>query len=46
VTVAAEATEEAVKMAALADEHVRRFVDGKPVRKVVFVRGKLINLVV
>ena len=46
VTVAAEASEEAVKAAALADEHVRKFVAGKPVRKVIVVRGKLINIVV
>jgi leucyl-tRNA synthetase len=46
VTVAAEASEEAVKAAALADEHVRKFVAGKPVRKVILVRGKLINIVV
>jgi leucyl-tRNA synthetase len=46
VTVAAEASEEAVKAAALADEHVRKFVADKPVRKVILVRGKLINIVV
>jgi leucyl-tRNA synthetase len=46
VTVAAEASEESVKAAALADEHVRKFVADKPVRKVILVRGKLINIVV
>jgi leucyl-tRNA synthetase len=45
VTVAATASDEAVKAAALANEHVRRFVD-KPVRKVILVPGKLINIVV
>jgi leucyl-tRNA synthetase len=45
VTVAATANDEAVKAAALADEHVRRFVD-KPVRKIIVVPGKLINIVV
>jgi leucyl-tRNA synthetase len=45
VTVAAKATEDMVKAAALADEHVQRFVD-KPVRKVIYVPGKLINIVV
>ena len=45
VIVAAQATEEAIKAAALADEQVRKFVD-KPVRKVVYVPGKLINIVV
>jgi len=45
VTVAAEATDEVIKAAAMADEHVRKFVD-KPVRKVILVPGKLINIVV
>jgi leucyl-tRNA synthetase len=45
VTVAANATEEQIKAAALADEHVSKFVD-KPVRKVIYVPGKLINIVV
>jgi leucyl-tRNA synthetase len=45
VIVAAKADEAAIKAAALADEHVRKFVD-KPVRKVVYVPGKLINIVV
>ncbi|HUF12553.1 MAG TPA: leucine--tRNA ligase [Longimicrobiales bacterium] len=31
--------------AALADENVRRFVDGKQIRKVVFVPDKLVNIV-
>ena len=46
VTVSAAADEETVKAAALADEHVQRFVAGKPVRKAILVKGKLINLVV
>jgi leucyl-tRNA synthetase len=46
VTVAADASEEAVKAAALADERVRNFVADKPVRKVILVRNKLINLVI
>ncbi|HTW38199.1 MAG TPA: leucine--tRNA ligase [Steroidobacteraceae bacterium] len=46
VTVAANASEEAVKAAALADERVRKFIADKPVRKVILVRHKLINLVV
>lgn len=45
VTVAALANDETIKAAALADEHVRKFVD-KPIRKVVYVPGKLINIVV
>jgi leucyl-tRNA synthetase len=46
VTVAAEASEETIKAAALADENVRRFIGDKPLRKVILVPGKLLNLVV
>jgi len=45
VRVAVEADQATAQTAALEDEHVRRFVD-KPIRKVIFVPGKLINLVV
>jgi leucyl-tRNA synthetase len=38
--------EEQAKHAALADEHVQRFVDGKQVRKVIFVPDRLVNLVI
>lgn len=39
-------TEDAARQAALADENVRKFVDGAQVRKVIFVPDRLINLVV
>lgn len=39
-------TEDEARSAALADENVRRFVDGKQLRKVIFVPDRLINLVV
>jgi leucyl-tRNA synthetase len=39
------ADEATVRAIALADENVQKFVGGKPVRKVVFVPGKLVNLV-
>jgi leucyl-tRNA synthetase len=35
-----------VRAAALADEHVRKFVADKPVRRVIVVPGKLVNVVV
>ena len=35
-----------VRAAALADEHVQKWVEGKPVRKVIVVKGKLVNVVV
>jgi leucyl-tRNA synthetase len=46
VTVSAEANDEVIKAAALGDEHVQRFVQGKPVRKLIVVKGKLVNIVV
>lgn len=45
VTVPAGADEETIKAAALADEHVQKFID-KPLRKAIYVPGKLINIVV
>ena len=41
-----EADEAAVRAAALADEHVQKFIAGKPVRRVIVVPGKLVNVVV
>jgi leucyl-tRNA synthetase len=46
VTVAAVATEEQVRAAALADEKVLAHLEGKTVRKIVHVPGKLLNIVV
>jgi leucyl-tRNA synthetase len=41
-----DAGREALEALALADESVRRFIEGKPVRKVIVVPGKLVNVVV
>ena len=46
VSVAADASRDAIEAVALADENVQRFVDGKDVRKVVVVPGRLVNVVV
>jgi len=46
VVVSAGAGEEAIKAAALANEQVQKFVGDKPVRKVIVVPGKLVNVVV
>jgi leucyl-tRNA synthetase len=46
ITVAADASREALEQAALADGQVQRFVEGKPPKKVVLVPGKLVNIVV
>ena len=39
-------TNEAIEAMALSDEHVMRFIEGKPVRKVIVVPKKLVNIVV
>ena len=46
VTVAAGAANDVIQAAALADELVQKFVGDKPVRKVIVVPGKLVNIVV
>jgi leucyl-tRNA synthetase len=46
VTVPVGADEGQIREAALADANVQKFVEGKPVRKFVYVPGKLANLVV
>ncbi len=46
VQVAAKADKASVEDAALADENVQRFIDGKQVVKVIVVPGKLVNVVV
>jgi len=46
VTVAAIATEEEIRSAALADEKVVAHIEGKTVRKIIYVPGKLLNIVV
>lgn len=46
VTVAADASREEIEQAALGNENVQKFMEGKPVRKVIVVPGKLVNVVV
>ncbi|CAG8998110.1 MAG: Leucine--tRNA ligase [Candidatus Celerinatantimonas neptuna] len=45
LTVPADANQEQVQEQAMADENVHRFTDGKTIRKVIFVPGKLLNIV-
>lgn len=45
ITVSADASKEAVEEAGLGDENVQRFTDGKTIRKVIYVPGKLLNIV-
>ena len=46
VTVAADADEETVKTVAFADENVKKFTDYTQIVKVIYVPGKLLNVVV
>lgn len=46
VTVAADANQEQVLAIAQLDENVQRYLEGVSIRKVIFVPGKLLNLVV
>lgn len=46
VTVAADAGEETVKTVAFADENVKKFTDNTQIVKVIYVPGKLLNVVV
>jgi leucyl-tRNA synthetase len=46
INVPAEAQRQQLEQAALAEPNVRRYVEGRPVKKVVVVPGKLVNVVV
>jgi leucyl-tRNA synthetase len=46
LSVAADIERDALQIVAMADENVQRFMDGKQVRKVIVVPGKLVNIVV
>jgi leucyl-tRNA synthetase len=46
VLLAREATEEQARAVALADESVSRYIDGKNVKKVVYVKGRILNIIV
>ena len=46
VTLPVGADEAAAREAALADANVQKFMEGKPLRKLVYVPGKLVNVVV
>ena len=46
ITVAADAEEEAIKAAAIEEENVARFIEGKTIRKIVVVPGRLVSVVV
>jgi leucyl-tRNA synthetase len=46
LTVAKDASREAIEAAALADESVVKFGEGKPAKKIIVVPGRLVNVVV
>ena len=46
IRVPAEADQDAIRAAALTEPNVQRFVADKPVRKLIVVPGKLVNIVV
>ncbi len=46
ITVPADASEEEIKTKALAEENIKKFIEGKTIRKAILVPGKLLSLVV
>lgn len=46
MTIALDASEEQVKEMVLANELVQKWMEGKPLKKLIFVKGKMINIVV
>jgi leucyl-tRNA synthetase len=46
LTVPVSASKEDIEKMALADEKIQSYIDGKPLRKVIVVPKKLINIVV
>ena len=45
ITVSADAQQDAVQALAMDDENVSKFTEGKTIRKVIYVPGKLLNIV-
>ena len=45
VTVSAQADKESVEKAALENENVKKFTEGKVIRKIIIVPKKLVNIV-
>jgi leucyl-tRNA synthetase len=45
ITVAADISQQEMEALALEEHHVKQFTDGKTVRKIIYVPGKLINIV-
>ena len=46
ISIALDATEEQVRELVLANAAVQKWVEGKPVKKLIFVKGRMINIVI
>ncbi|SNZ14435.1 class I tRNA ligase family protein [Hydrogenobacter hydrogenophilus] len=46
ITLPVDADEEVAKSTALSNEKIRKFIDGKEIKKVIYVKNKLLNLVI
>lgn len=46
MVVPVDISDEAVKQAAMENPNVQKFMEGKPARKVIYVKGKLVNIVI
>ncbi len=46
IRIPADADEDTAKTIALADEKVKAFIDGKPIKKVIYVKGRIVNVIV
>ncbi len=46
ITITASATNTEIEQAALSDEHIVKYSDGKPIKKVIIVPKKLVNIVI
>ncbi len=45
ITVTADASQDTIEQLAYAEEHVSKFTEGKTIRKVIYIAGKLLNIV-
>ncbi|PAJ73215.1 leucine--tRNA ligase [Pseudoalteromonas sp. NBT06-2] len=45
LTVAADTTQETIEKIAFSDATVNKFIDGKTIRKVIYIKGKILNVV-
>ncbi|MDO6426579.1 leucine--tRNA ligase [Thalassotalea sp. 1_MG-2023] len=45
ITVAADATQDSVEQLGTTEENVAKFIEGKTIRKIIYVPGKLLNIV-